>query len=488
MLSLEEGLRLTAERKIALAHEIYAEAKMLNDSPQEAEIFLQRWRRGRYIMHKFNLLPDRLQFAQELMSQGVLPHIVGRVSTMMIQNDRRELNELLEHRLSPSVYAFIRGQPDEVDSVDAVIILVQRWLETQRRFNTTTAQISALHGHGSGATATEPDASRPPLPPSSDGFVSSLIEEERQRIAALSGNANAGYLAGSGGGARQPRGDGKGGQPPPLCTGGPRCTDCDSHHPDVKKCPNDLAMADPAYAPGKGRCRFKVYDKYLCNSAKHFARHHKQRREEEVAAAGKGGRNIREMQEMHEHDTQFGVDAWGDPCLLENHIAGPTIATATVVNDAVSQASTQHLPSSPCPTSQVGPSVSAMNTNHASPDGVVNVTMTSEQAGAWQWSAQGLAAESSSIPTTSRLVADPSSRRLPGGGLRRMMALRAPDEQNQEAPPPAMKDLQVATPPALTPLQAAPPPASTSTSSLGPPPADPAMSHYATRSGEYPSL
>ena len=69
-----------------------------------------------------------------------------------------------------------------------------------------------------------------------------------------------------------------------------------------------------------------------------------------------------------------------------------------------------------------------------------------------------------------------------------MMALRAPDEQNQEAPPPAMKDLQVATPLALTPLQAAPPPASTSTSSLGPPPADPAMSHYAMRSGEYPSL
>ena len=157
MLSLEEGLRLTAERKIALAHEIYAEAKMLNDSPQEAEIFLQRWRRGRYIMHKFNLLPDRLQFAQELMSQGVLPHIVGRVSTMMIQNDRRELNELLEHRLSPSVYAFIRGQPDEVDSVDAVIILVQRWLETQRRFNTTTAQISAL---STGTAVVPPPQSR----------------------------------------------------------------------------------------------------------------------------------------------------------------------------------------------------------------------------------------------------------------------------------------------------------------------------------------
>ena len=481
MLALEDGLRLTPERKIALAHEIYGEAKMLNDSAQEAEVFLQRWRRGRYIMHKFQLLPDRVQFSNDLVAQGVPPHIVGQVANMMIQNDRRELNELLEHRLAPSVYAFIRGQPDEIETVDQVITLVQRWLETQRRFSTTTAQISAVHGNYGGpvygGAPSEPDSSRAPLPSGSDGFVSSMIEEERQRIAALSGNSNAGYMASSGG-ARQPRNDGgKGGQPPPLCTGGPRCSDCDSHHPDCKKCPNDLAAADPAYAPGKGRCRYKVYDKYLCNSAKHFARHHKQRREEEVAAAGKGGRNIREMHAA-EPEMHFGVDAWGDPCVLDDPLPGdgPTIAAATVVNDTIPQASAAHLPS-PGSTAAVGPTVATASIGHAPlPGGTVNVQMTAEQARAWQWSMHGLAAGTSSDPTTSRMATDPSSQRRPGGGLRRMSALRAPNKMDfQVAPPPATllapptprMDLQVAPPPATllappTPMmdfQEAPPPA-----------------------------
>eukprot|EP00974_Lingulodinium_polyedra_P133347 11225246-Lingulodinium_polyedra.AAC.1 len=62
---------------------------------------------------------------------------------MLWQHDRKEMNELLERRLSPTLYADCKSQPDEPGIVDEVISLVQQWLEAQRRFTATPAQMSA---------------------------------------------------------------------------------------------------------------------------------------------------------------------------------------------------------------------------------------------------------------------------------------------------------------------------------------------------------
>ena len=55
VVKLEESVRLTKERRISIVREFDAEAKMYEDSPQEAERFLMRWRRARFMMYKEGL-------------------------------------------------------------------------------------------------------------------------------------------------------------------------------------------------------------------------------------------------------------------------------------------------------------------------------------------------------------------------------------------------------------------------------------------------
>ena len=48
--ALEDSVRLNPTKRLAIAEEFYAEAKMFDDSPREAEQFLARWRRARHLM------------------------------------------------------------------------------------------------------------------------------------------------------------------------------------------------------------------------------------------------------------------------------------------------------------------------------------------------------------------------------------------------------------------------------------------------------
>eukprot|EP00974_Lingulodinium_polyedra_P033075 3181576-Lingulodinium_polyedra.AAC.1 len=74
-------------------------------------------------MHRFDLLPSREAFVQELNVAGVPIGMIQRVNEMLFQHDRKEMNELLERRLSPTFYAYCKSQPDEPENVDEVIML-----------------------------------------------------------------------------------------------------------------------------------------------------------------------------------------------------------------------------------------------------------------------------------------------------------------------------------------------------------------------------
>ena len=69
---LEDSVRLTQTKRLTIAEEIYAEARMYEDTPKEAELFLSRWRRSRYMMYKENLVNQKREdLVSRLGSQGI---------------------------------------------------------------------------------------------------------------------------------------------------------------------------------------------------------------------------------------------------------------------------------------------------------------------------------------------------------------------------------------------------------------------------------
>ena len=257
--------------------------------------FFQGWRRGQRAMSKFGPIPQGGAIMRAMAAEGTSPELQAAVRASLAVNEHRDVNEFLEHRVTPSVYAFIVQQTggQQVQNLDHAMGLVNLYIETHRR--SPGGRVNAMHGEAQssnqGAYDNRGTQEAPPafpttsVPADEGGFISAAIQQERDRIAAMSNQANAAQMAGRGGGAggkgqpgaKGPKGPGK--PKTPVCNSGPRCPDCGCHHPDVKKCPNDLARSDPRITseskPGpNSTCGHLVYGKYRCDSTKHWARHY----------------------------------------------------------------------------------------------------------------------------------------------------------------------------------------------------------------------
>ena len=133
---LEDSVRLTPTKRLTIAEEIYAEAKMYDDTPQEAEMFLSRWRRSRYLMHKEGLVNrPRTELIDRLGTQGADAELLQAVNHSLEITERREMHTFLHQRVSKSVYEFImsQGENEQAKNIDDCVTLIQKYCEVKAR-------------------------------------------------------------------------------------------------------------------------------------------------------------------------------------------------------------------------------------------------------------------------------------------------------------------------------------------------------------------
>ena len=109
---------------------------MYEDTPKEAELFLSRWRRSRYMMYKENLVNQRREdLVARLSSQGIDAESIQEVNHSLETNERREMHVFLHQRVSKSVYEFIMSQSESElpKNIDDCIILIQKYIEVKAR-------------------------------------------------------------------------------------------------------------------------------------------------------------------------------------------------------------------------------------------------------------------------------------------------------------------------------------------------------------------
>ena len=303
MQELERVVHLTSERRTQIAVGMYNEARMTHDTAKAAEEFLTRYRRGRYLMHLTGLLPDRNAMIQNLAAQGVDAATVQAVDGALANADRRDLNDVLESRLSASPYAFIKLQPVQPTTVEAILELVQRWIESQNKRPDPSPVINAMGQipADSGWSESEwrlwlgsPAGGFPAQ--GGSGGLGGLLDEERRMISRIGQETNAAQMAAMGKGKGKGKSSGKfqgskayGGSPG-KGTGGVKaspsnlCTErgCLTRHSDVITCPGRRAARDIKYRSGEGKCDHLIYGKFKCDSANHWRRHHREQLEEEA--------------------------------------------------------------------------------------------------------------------------------------------------------------------------------------------------------------
>ena len=133
---LEDSVRLNQTKRLTIAEEIYAEARMYDDTPKEAELFLSRWRRSRYLMHKEGLVnKSRRELLEKLSRQGADAESLQAVNHSLEVNERREMHVFLNQRVSKSVYEFIMSQSEneQARNIDDCISLIQKYCEVKAR-------------------------------------------------------------------------------------------------------------------------------------------------------------------------------------------------------------------------------------------------------------------------------------------------------------------------------------------------------------------
>ena len=143
---LEAAVHLTPERRTQIAVEIDGEARMLGDTAADAEQFQTRWRRARYVLHAAGLIPNTDQLVSRLNYQGVTAADQVLVREAIESSKRKEMNEMLEKRISPSVFEFIKQLHPTVQprNCEEVMTALGQWIESQNRKATRTPVINTV--------------------------------------------------------------------------------------------------------------------------------------------------------------------------------------------------------------------------------------------------------------------------------------------------------------------------------------------------------
>ena len=123
---------------------------MLNDSVTEAEAFLGRWRRARYLFHREGLVKDEsaADKCNRLQREFKLPRYeLDSLYTALRLEERKETRRFLQKRVSKSVSDYIYiyrfeeqrrqlGAP-ELGSVEELVAKIFDWITEQTQYNGT---------------------------------------------------------------------------------------------------------------------------------------------------------------------------------------------------------------------------------------------------------------------------------------------------------------------------------------------------------------
>ena len=289
VLSLRQRKGLTDEKIRDLAIDSNRKARMVRDTPEDANVFLRDYRKTLLAEMRANIRPD---FGNLLSMPGVGQNPSAHRAIMhMYHNEQHKLIHEFTSRCSSSVVKFIKGQMRRPKTVDECEALVMMWIEMEvegRKKIAGGGQINEIGPSDSvsqGATfdSLAPPGSVPPAPApyqDPDGMIAAFQRSTANRS------------AGTRFGAR------------PISKSlvelqGPKCPSCQGHHPDLNKggkCPNYRADQDADYKSNKDlqskRCHWRVFRKFPCGGVGHLAKHHRLELEstgQKISPAG-GGR------------------------------------------------------------------------------------------------------------------------------------------------------------------------------------------------------
>ena len=281
MQQLEDCVRLTQSKRIEIAENQYAQAKMHSDSVKEAEDFLMRWRRSRRLLYRENLVPLSLTDVLENVSRGNISRdLAGPIVTDYEKREAREMQNFLNQRISNSIRIFILSRETQPRSIDDCIKLIEQWIVANEHSNKEPKGIKVIDGIP--VAVVDGHIMRVQVDPEFDlDAASNDYDQENQQdvdgqISKFGKGRGAGHSASKTNTGRQ---NPKGGAPavaaPPPGT--PQCPTCKGYHPDIRTCPNTLARQDNTFVSTPGaKCSWKVNGKFSCSGFDHFGRHHRQ--------------------------------------------------------------------------------------------------------------------------------------------------------------------------------------------------------------------
>ena len=279
--ALALAVRLTLAKRMEIAERVDAEAKMFHDTVAEAEAFLGRWRRARWLLYREQLIgPPSFLVEQQMLAAGIIDMlIISSVVQQLRSSERREMNRFLEERILPSIYSLIKsrtGAAEEPQAVDQCIVFVERWILMHRSTSHPKGKLNSMtndeggtgtgYQTGAGGIADVNDATGVGNQPGADNDSAAVI-------AGMNQNANAGNLSAFG----KPKGDsrGKGSVPQNKAAAGPPCPTCQGHHPDLRTCPTHLARQDSKFKPTPGASCHWSSGGVTCGGQSNFSRHHR---------------------------------------------------------------------------------------------------------------------------------------------------------------------------------------------------------------------
>ena len=125
--------------------DIDSEARMLGDTAADAEVFISKWRKARYVLHTAGLIPDLEALYGRTLYAGIGAGDIGVVQASLEIQARKEMNDMMDRRLSPSVFEFIKQMPmaNQPRTCDEVIGVLAQWIESQNRKSSHTPVINA---------------------------------------------------------------------------------------------------------------------------------------------------------------------------------------------------------------------------------------------------------------------------------------------------------------------------------------------------------
>ena len=142
---LEDSVFLTKSKRIEIAKQVDAEAKMNSDSAKECVEFLAKWRKSRRLMYREELVRPNTEILLQYYAQlGAAGPQLQELTTMHQNLDLQDMHEFMNKRISPLVYEYVYDKDPK--SIDQVLTLIEKYIEMKKRTDKSSGVIKIMDG------------------------------------------------------------------------------------------------------------------------------------------------------------------------------------------------------------------------------------------------------------------------------------------------------------------------------------------------------